>query len=323
MKNLIFFCLASAILLFSIVTINIVPNIGGIGGGFSWMTSSCKYHSDQYDVDKEKDWPSEDLKDAKLKSDKKVLDRCNRKQAMVGLEYTSLIVNIFIGFVCAFLGLLLYFNLGNLGKIPGLIGLVGGAVGFILTFVYVIESGLVFDDIEDANNLHLRIDSDGACLKWDESRNSYTCNFYDKDNKDSIYLKFSDYGNKYLSYNKDIYYNNDKYRDLNHANGCNLKPETTTSSSSIFNTYDIVWEKCKEIDEKKPGAILYPKKENCDKIYYFTKSNTQNNRKILYDRWLTSIILSCFIFLFNIGLAIFGFLLFKESNGSSGSVAIK
>ena len=73
------------------------------------------------------------------------------------------------------------------------------------------------------------------------------------------------------------------------------------------------------------GEILYstgsdPKR--CDKIYK-VDFTTDNENKILYDRWLTSLILSCFIFLFDIGLAIFGFLLFNDSKGSSGSVAIK
>ena len=52
---------------------------------------------------------------------------------------------------------------------------------------------------------------------------------------------------------------------------------------------------------------------NCDELYIFQKTTTEKDSKILYDRWLISIILSCFICLFNIGLAIFGFLLFKDS----------
>ena len=41
------------------------------------------------------------------------------------------------------------------------------------------------------------------------------------------------------------------------------------------------------------------------------------------DRWLTSIIISVFIVACGIGLAIFGFLLFKNSGGSSGHVPVK
>ena len=69
------------------------------------------------------------------KKEEKKINRCNRQHAMEGLEYTSLILNLVIGFICALLGYLNYMNLGNIGKISGLIGLGGGAVGFVLTLV--------------------------------------------------------------------------------------------------------------------------------------------------------------------------------------------
>lgn len=39
-----------------------------------------------------------------------------------------------------------------------------------------------------------------------------------------------------------------------------------------------------------------------------------NRRKRIYDHWLTTIILSCFIFIFDIALALFGFLLMSNTN---------
>jgi len=44
------------------------------------------------------------------------------------------------------LGLFL-FSGKNIGKIVGLIGLASGAVGFVLTFVYIIYSGIVFNNV--------------------------------------------------------------------------------------------------------------------------------------------------------------------------------
>ena len=38
-----------------------------------------------------------------------------------------------------------------------------------------------------------------------------------------------------------------------------------------------------------------------------------NSNKVVYDRWLTTMIFSCFIFLLDIGLAIFGFLNLSDS----------
>ena len=52
----------------------------------------------------------------------------------------------------------------------------------------------------------IKVDSESAHLKWDDSKGGYVCIFYNKDKKDSVYLKYSDYGNKYLNYNKDIYF---------------------------------------------------------------------------------------------------------------------
>ena len=137
---------------------------------------------------------------------------------MNGLEYVTANLNIIFGFICAFAGFLVYQKIGNLGgdsKYIGLIGLGCGVIGFVLTLVYVIESGLIFTDL-DINNLYgtgnVRIDSDGAFLEWDSGKKKYTCIFYKKDKEDSVYLRFSDYNKKYLNYYKDISFDgNDKY----------------------------------------------------------------------------------------------------------------
>ena len=326
MKNLIFLCIAASILLFSIIVVNIAPAINHLVDANNWMENSCKFQDDNIKI-------NEDLNagDEVLKPLKKNRDRCKRKQAMVGLEYTAFNLNLLIGFICSFLGLLHFLNLGNLGKIPGLIGLGGGVIGFVLTFVYVIESGLVFDDIAD--NIGIRIDSDGAFLEWNSDKKIYTCIFYKKENKDSLYLKYSDYGNTYLNYRKDITFlteeKNYKYQDM--PTGCNFDIDSflTSTNTDIYNF-------CKDPDETNAipsgspssyyGDDPTKKLGDCEKIYYISSSTNpikDNEKKIQYDRWLTTLILSCFIFLFNIGLAIFGFLLFRESNGSSGSVSIK
>ena len=55
MKKLIFFAIASAILLFSLIVVNIAPAINGLVTGLSWSMQSCKYLSDQYDDIEERD----------------------------------------------------------------------------------------------------------------------------------------------------------------------------------------------------------------------------------------------------------------------------
>jgi len=55
----------------------------------------------------------------------------------------------------------------------------------------------------------------------------------------------------------------------------------------------------------------------CDKLYYYEGSDFEKQN--IYDRWVTTIVLGCFIFVLDIGLAIFGLLLFLDSSGSKGA----
>ena len=217
MYKTLYFCFAGAILLFSVIVVNIAPAINHLAEEFDeWPYQSCSLFNDGYKYAEKAPYPSKEAKDETLEPIKKLKNRCERRKAMVGLEYTALNINLVCGFICTFLGFFHFFNIGDMGKIPSFAGLGTGIVGFVLTLVYVIESGLVFNDIDadidveideyQFTNPNIRIDSDGSFLKWDNSRNSYVCTFYDKDNKDSLYLKYSDYGNKFLNYNKDIYF---------------------------------------------------------------------------------------------------------------------
>ena len=179
MKKLLFFCLASAILIFSIIVVNIAPIINHrLGRGsysssgapisnlIGWSDASCKSISDNYNIKKDQDLThfsnSQETKDKTLKDLKKQLNKCNRKQAMVGLEISVFNINIIFGAICTFLGLLVYLETINIGKKVGLIGLGCGGIGFILTLVYVIESGLIFNDVSEEDLP--RIDSDGVYL---------------------------------------------------------------------------------------------------------------------------------------------------------------
>ena len=58
----------------------------------------------------------------------------------------------------------------------------------------------------------------------------------------------------------------------------------------------------------------------CKNLYTNQKCSTISN-KYDYDRWVTSIIFSVLVIACNIGLALFGFLIFKD-NGSSGHTPV-
>jgi hypothetical protein len=257
---------------------------------------------------------------------------------MIGLEYSAFNFNIVFGFTCALLGLFNYLKIGNIGKIIGIIGLGSGVIGFVLTLVYIIYSGIIFTQdvvgkaFTDLNNIYsnvpthsistptvhlIKIRADGAFKKWDESKKGYVCLFYEKDNPDSLYLKYSDYGNKHLNYRtNDKYAEEEENYEYMSTNGC------IGSISSLDYDY------CKSRDESNniggtktsyydSTSNLNNKKGDCDYLYYFD-SAADNSRKNIYDRWVTTIVFGCFIFVLDLGLAIFGFLIFKDG-GSSGS----
>ena len=276
---------------------------------------------------------------------------------MNGLEYVTANLNIIFGFICAFAGFLVYQKIGNLGdnsKYIGLIGLGCGVIGFVLTLVYVIESGLIFTDL-DINNPYgtgnVRIDSDGTFLEWDSDKNRYTCIFYKEGKEDSLYRRYSDYNNKYLNYYKDIIIDDHNNNYNMYHRGCSIY---------VLSFSPNIYQKCDDLSKKKDEDVRIPYHGNtyyypsywinkkrsyyennydrsrqqnkigdCDKLYYpynTSSHSTQNNdKKVTYDYWVTSLIFSCLIMVLYIGLALFGFLLFKDggSDGSSGPVSIK
>ena len=314
MQKLIFLCVALGILLLSIIVVNISPL--GYLDTYNWTITPCSYISDNIKYSEDNFKGSKDDKDKMLKPLRKNRNRCNRRKAMIGLYYTAYNLDIVSAGICALLGLLVYLKVGDIDKITGLIGLGCGFVGFVLTLVFVIESGLIFNDIDGENKP--RMDSDGGVLKWDDTKKTYVCIYYDSKNEDAVLRRYSDWGNKYLSYRKDVSMaveeKNYKYQN---SYGC-IKNNFNFYLPN-YNFGNDLNDYCKAIsdgDYKEPKKKFYENSSSniigeCDRLYYVKSEDLE--KKIVYDRWLTSIILSCFIFLLNIGLAIFGFLLFNGS----------
>lgn len=118
-NNLLFLCLALGVLFLSAVTICVAPIINGTLNN-NWGNENCQRKKDIYDYNENKNLFQNDK--AK-KYDKKKVNECYNHNAMHDLEYTSLIMDIVFGFICALLGLLHYFDVGkSIEKISGLIG---------------------------------------------------------------------------------------------------------------------------------------------------------------------------------------------------------
>lgn len=295
MKKTLFLVLSGAIVIFSIICICSGPIINGvIPLAGTWRTQNCQQKADEYKKAKE-----DNLAKDTIESYKKAKNKCNREKAMVGLEYSSLIIDVVCGFVCTILGLLHYFDVGKpFEKVTGIIGLATGVIGFVLTLVYVIYSGYIFtkDPYLDSNsNPKYKIDGDWSFAKLEG--NKYKCSFYKEKDDYAVLAKFSDLGKKQYNYNKK------KTQELNEGN-------------SLFSKCQGEIDECDNEYYSDPGSGLSTSAAiglQCQ--YLYTQPTDKITNKYLFDRWVTTIIFSCFICICDIGLAIFGFLLFK-SDGS-------
>ena len=305
-KVFVFFCCSCVILLFSIINLCIGPIInrrveiqyiripGASTYGTIWGTLNCAYLSDQYDQDK-KDGPIDD-KDKKYQYEWKI-NECQRKKGMHDMEYTTFIFDIVIGFVCGLLGLLHYFELKpDFISKTGLIGLICGAIGFIFSFVYVILNGIVFTNYYDFGSI-IKRDGDGAFAEKTGTPGKYKCLYFDeKGNRYSLIAKYSDLINKQYTYKKD------RYKSID-TNCKDLSSSTYISS-------------CSNSDD---GIIISPA-VNCE--YLYASEINDNDYKDTGDRFLTTLLLSLFVCFASIGLAIFGFLLFKNPGVASTATEV-
>ena len=298
MKRTLFLCFSGAILLFSIICICTGPIINKvISEQTSWNTDNCKLKEDDYKLAKEKSGATKE----EIDYYKRRKNECNRKKAMYGLEYSALIIDVVLGFICAILGLLHYFDVAKpFEKISGLIGLVSGVVEFILTFVYLCYSSYIFSNDPALINgdYLLKVNGDGEFAEWVEGK-GYKCLFYKEKNKYSVLAKYSDLGKKYYNYVKDRYYG-----DLtSEIDRCTLS-DTDACYEDNYNTNP----------EYAPSSEVTPFSGNTCKHLYWSRVSSVSN-KYIFDMWITTIIFTCLIIVCDIGLAIFGFLLFK-SDGS-------
>ena len=312
-KSLIFLIISTSILILSAVVICVSPIINNIEVGnwrpANWKNLNCKIISD-----KEK---SEGVSLDDIQKYRRYKNICYRQKAMYGLEYSAFIINIILTFVCADLTLLHYLNIGKeFEKKTGLIGFISGIIGFILTLVYVCFSGYIFTN--DAaygviNGLSFSSPSDliklypnGAKYKWegpDVDNGKYITVSENDKGEYANTLLYKDLGEKQYNYNSDYY---ETY----------MKNEPKYSTPITFKNCHINALFTPTINQKEhyTGATeeIY-----CDYLYYDAVPSIVN--RYIYDRWLTALILSVVIVICNIGLIIFGFLLFKSSEESSPS----
>jgi len=286
-KGLIFFCCSCAILLFTIINFSVGPIVSKTVGR-NWGTENCQFLKDNYDDVKDNADPLNAIK----YGEEWELYECQRKKAMHDMEYTSFIFDIVIGFVCGLLGLLHLFGLKKefVSK-TGLIGLGCGFVGFVLTFVYVIFNGIVYTNYYNDEYLYKR-DSDGAFAER-VGPGKYKCFYFDEvGNKHALIAKYSDLIQKQYNYDKDV-------------------QAALEDSSSEIRMCQYFVSQC-ENQEIFSATNTRADGTECKYLYpIYGSSISEFTNKDISDRFLTTLILGLFVCLANIGLAIFGFLLFR------------
>ncbi len=218
---------------------------------------------------------------------------------MYGLEYTAFIFDLAIGFLCGQLTLLHYFNAGkSFEKTTGLIGLIGGGIGFLITLIYVCFSGYIFnndvayrtlEDDNDADALY-RLYSNGAYTNVDGSTI-----FANEIDDDAQYVKYKDLGSEQYNYNKKFYeaYSESTRRNCIYGGSC-------SSSSCDYCYPDLI------SSTTNPSSHIS------------SLSFVSIDNKYLYDRWCLSLVLAVFITVLNAGIVVFGLLFFLNKGGDSG-----
>jgi len=287
-KGLLFFCCACCILALTIVNLSVGPIISK---GSSWDTLNCKQLKDILDKAKDDNLDDDDIK----YNQEYNYNTCTREKGMHYMEYTAFIFDIVIGFVCGLIGLLHLFDLKkDFVNKTGLIGLVCGIIGFVLTFVYVIFNGLVYTTVY-VNYIYKR---DGDYAFAEKDGNDFKCFYFDNEhNRKSIYAKLSDLGKKQYNYDKEW------YKGIN---------EDCMVDNTII-SYCTSAEKPTQLQGKAASGEVY---EGCNYLYVDENEIEEGiENKDISDRFLTTLILSLIVCLGNLGLALFGFLLFRDPSG--------
>ena len=307
-KDLIFLFISIAILCFSIVSIFTAPIINNINQDkidFSlWGKKNCKFFSDLEENASTLD---------EFGNMRKLKNLCYRQKAMYNLEYSSLIINIVLGGITAQLSLFHFFKVGgSIQKIAAIFGIITGIICFILTLVYIIFSGYIFNNdiayktltttpttttptpiYHIETNSVKKLYSNGASLKlvWGEDTNTppqfeikEKITPYHGDNDDEANLiKYKNLGERQYNYNKKFY---EIFTD------CKDSETDPNFYGKYGNTHDRL----------------------CD--YVYANPVQDNKNKNLYDNWLTSLIFCCLIVVCDLGVIIFGFLLINNESNS-------
>ena len=305
-KNLFFLICAAALLILSIICIFIGPNINDkiydlhilISGNYPCTKTpslNCQKMEDDYNFHIENNFYFANETHKKLY--KKEIDECKKLNAMKDLEFSSFIIDVVLGFICFFLGLIHYLDQGKpFEKYSGLIGTISGVITAVLTIIYVGYSASILNNQHIRNGYYPMLYKNKAKYHWNGNKYILPYDVEKLDNDlDVQYIKIKDLGKKQYNYNSKFYQmtidDDSEYKNCIIGNTFSI----TTQKKYYINRDNENERKCDYIWNSNPGGG-----------YYYENINN----KFIYDRWLTTIILGVIIGVCGLGLALFGILLF-------------
>ena len=213
-------------------------------------------------------------------------------------------------------------------RIKGLIGIITGIIGFILTLLYIIFSQYIFingspgKEYENPNNPAsfrvynsdklYKLDEERALAEWNDTSSYYECFYYKEENEDSLYAKYKDLGKRQYNYDKEFYRRSLIYNSR--ISACNCIRNNTIPEFECKN----------HLIKSKFLRPIYSEMEYCPKLHYNTDNiNNETRNKYMYDRWISTLFFSYIIAILNICEFVIGCLIYKEFNTSNISNNIK
>ena len=213
-KNLIFFFISCCTVNFSIIVIYLDSFISNLLNT-NLRNKQCQLFKnfDEANYYGEKSTSNQEMK-SKIKT------------MMHKFKYISFYINIFFGILCAILSLLHHYNIARrFERYTGLIGVISGIVGIILTSMFIVYNGLLFSNDDFGKDLIYNTIATPAKNKkkevvsyknnkneWDNSEKHYYNFYYGQKDEELTYQKYKELCQEYKN-NKKLATNDDDNED--------------------------------------------------------------------------------------------------------------
>ena len=277
-KNTLILIISCCIVLVSAAILAVGP-ITNKKIGTNWGYQNCGLLADQTESQKD---DIQKLKDMK--------NLCRRQKTMYDLEYGAFIINVIAGFISFDLALLHYMDISKDFEIKaGVISCAAGFIGLVLSLVYACYNGYIFT--KDVAYMELNFNHDNYDFITDYCVSKLYSNGASQHLVEGEYI--TDYENDRKSHAQCI-----RYKDLGKSQ-YNYDNDYYKKYNGYTDPIDDIY-KCRESSYAS----------NCEYLYALPETDSTN--KELYNRWLTALILACFVAFCDLLLTLLGVLSFAN-----------